>query len=59
MEDVNGDPVGGLLCRRSSFNLHCGTDKSVSGTLLLMSEADLRPKLHTKKLNLYAQVVKV
>jgi hypothetical protein len=51
--------IGGLLCRRFPFNLYFGTNKCVSGTLLLMDEADLRPKQHIKKLRLCVQVAKV
>jgi hypothetical protein len=51
--------IGGLLCRRSPFNLNFGTSNCVSGALLLIDEADLQPKEHVKKLCLYAQVAKV
>jgi hypothetical protein len=56
---LQGATVGGLLCRRSTFNLHFGISKCVSGALLLMDEAGLWPKQNIKKLRLYAQVAKV
>jgi hypothetical protein len=52
-------PVGGLLCRRSPFNLHFGKSNCVSGAFLLMDEAELRSKEHVMKLRLYVQVTKV
>ena len=35
------------------------TNKCISGTFLLADEAELRPRMHTKKLRLCTQVAKV
>jgi hypothetical protein len=56
---VASRPIGGPFYQRSSFNLHFGVNKCVSGTLLSMGEACFRLKQHIKKPHLYAQVMKL